>query len=795
MNNYHGNYLGIVIQNNDPEKRGRIKVFVPHISSSVYEKWYQPEDGTVKNKHFKFMGAEGGVETSLTREIIDKLKERVPWAICAAPLVGSQGLGRYNAFLDAGSISDTNDIKSFKPRETPETNTKISEDGIGVAPSRLYETHDFKIKDAFSKTDTEEGNAYPNRINHLAYNYTPSTYSNRSKGSFSIPNVGSHVWIFFQNGDPMMPVYFAASHGKEDWNGIYESETDYPSNFENFGNKDQSDQDLDSNTYRNKFVLNQKAGALEFVNTDNKEILKMSHFSGSFKEFNNLTNIELAIANDQKLVREDAFHTIYGYGNMFIGKDSDFIVRGDHYRKVGNLNKDIHFQWREQVREIALLKQLFEIQRTENIHKAEDTAKTHVPFRKTSPHQIQSGTAAPCPVCSDPQFTDYYWNINNTFQETGLTISNNSQNGARRFETTKYNVMPTKWEKSTVGGSIFGKTCPVCNGSGLSPSSMNGTWKDDPKKGSEFALKLKEVAEKITSLEAQMGKGGSEITNITKHKTETIGMAMNDFGSVRVDSKGKLQRNEVIIHPKGTFNSQKEYPLVEYVHVDDLPGGTYNLNICNKFNVLVGAGGVNLRSYGPVDIGGTIVNVAGEQVNIASQNEVMIDGGKTTTISGDTVVLRQRERKQVLVDSNLGVSQNVVVGGGLYTEGEVFVNHVTAPCEIQETELVRLFGKILKNTKFILKIEKSLSGRVNSKDFGQAVEVGGTAMCELLADSTHDGPHGGIENFPHSHNFKNLPLTLKSSNAAVRRDAMKCNSPKRVEANAIEQVPATSKVK
>ena len=36
---YYGHYLGIVVQNNDPDKRGRVKVFVPHISPTVYKKW------------------------------------------------------------------------------------------------------------------------------------------------------------------------------------------------------------------------------------------------------------------------------------------------------------------------------------------------------------------------------------------------------------------------------------------------------------------------------------------------------------------------------------------------------------------------------------------------------------------------------------------------------------------------------------------------------------------------------------------------------------------------------------
>ena len=48
---YYGNYLGIVVQNNDPLKRGRVKVFVPHILPTVYNKWVE----TGKDKCFKFL--------------------------------------------------------------------------------------------------------------------------------------------------------------------------------------------------------------------------------------------------------------------------------------------------------------------------------------------------------------------------------------------------------------------------------------------------------------------------------------------------------------------------------------------------------------------------------------------------------------------------------------------------------------------------------------------------------------------------------------------------------------------
>ena len=49
---FYGNYLGIVVQNDDPDHRGRIKIYVPHVTPSVYENW----DAIIKDKKFKFIG-------------------------------------------------------------------------------------------------------------------------------------------------------------------------------------------------------------------------------------------------------------------------------------------------------------------------------------------------------------------------------------------------------------------------------------------------------------------------------------------------------------------------------------------------------------------------------------------------------------------------------------------------------------------------------------------------------------------------------------------------------------------
>ena len=56
MKIFTGNYMGIVVQNNDPDRTGRIKIFVPHITATIYKKWVQEKS----NKRFKFLGSNIG---------------------------------------------------------------------------------------------------------------------------------------------------------------------------------------------------------------------------------------------------------------------------------------------------------------------------------------------------------------------------------------------------------------------------------------------------------------------------------------------------------------------------------------------------------------------------------------------------------------------------------------------------------------------------------------------------------------------------------------------------------------
>jgi len=400
--------------------------------------------------------------------------------------------------------------------------------------------------------------------------------------------------------------------------------------------------------------------------------------------------------------------------------------------------------------------------------------------------------------------------------------------------TDNYNSVSTL---TSSGGTILSDPCPACGSDGVIQGSMDGVFNEEPlKRANDWLQAAKTIIGELADIESGLGMGGSEVINVAKHKTETIGMVMNDFGSVRVDTQGKYYKSGVHVLPHSVVNNREVSPVVEYVHVDDLPGGSYTLNVCNRWNVQIGAGGMSMKSYGPVDIGGTITNIGGTQVNIGSENEINIDGGKRVNIVGDILTLRQRTGKQVLVDSNLGVAKNVVIGGGLHVEGELCVNHVTAPVEIQETQETELWGTsefdwervigfvqgddivVLREDTAVPPEDVILYGKIPHPDpdnfpgppnapdgfkyytistakpvYSRFFQYDSDIGTSDQFDKEYIADDDCIRIYPHSHHFKNLPLHLKKENKLVRDVAVNFHDGDRAPPGHREWVQADQK--
>ncbi len=104
MEKYYGNHLGICVNNIDPENRGRVQVFVPHIMPALYEGWNE------LGEDIKLECVGNNLPNGLSSKVVEKLTKILPWCEAAMPVIGNSVAGSYNP--ESGNFNQTN---------TPET--------------------------------------------------------------------------------------------------------------------------------------------------------------------------------------------------------------------------------------------------------------------------------------------------------------------------------------------------------------------------------------------------------------------------------------------------------------------------------------------------------------------------------------------------------------------------------------------------------------------------------------------------------------------------------------------------
>jgi hypothetical protein len=510
-------------------------------------------------------------------------------------------------------------------------------------------------------------------------------------------------------------------------------------------------------TYKNKAIFNQKGGTIEIDNSTGREKIQISQYSGSNISIDNVVTSELATNNKQTKVVYDEFRTVGNTLSEYTGKDRVNRISENSYSLKGFSTQnqlDAFTEWREAYREIANRNGKFSINR----------GGFGLPFDGEDKIQTQlEGTFSVNPDLSLAYNTNQF-SVNNTFpdynevREYNFEFASNTGLWYQRLPVPNNpgepatQTPPTVVELEQAFGSETGTEAPGIVGLGPNNSSSteDGEWaaNEDKQKLSEDLVKLQD---KLFSIEEKMGNGGDDIESVKRHKFENIGAVVNNYPSVRVDNLGKSTLTDIGVAGKGVYAHKGGVPMVEEVdNATNFPCGNYTLNVGNKFNVFVGSGGVQIKTLGCINVNGTLVNVSGTKVNVSATAGVSLQSETHIDIMSTSITLRSPS--QIVLGSSLGVNNNLTVRGGVMVGGELYVNHITAPAEIQETYMSRVLGQ---------PVEGAVIGKVNIG--GQEYEVLGVANKNSL------------EIYPHSHHFPNIPITLTRTNEDMRTRAMANN--------------------
>lgn len=201
---------------------------------------------------------------------------------------------------------------------------------------------------------------------------------------------------------------------------------------------------------------------------------------------------------------------------------------------------------------------------------------------------------------------------------------------------------------------------------------------------------MSQAIEGATELERDMSPGGTQIITYMNDLQITVGgqYITPDIAPAVSVVDGAPVPSKISIGNKRSHIDQKSTPHVQSIS-HSIPWGTFSIVACNKFNTVVGTGGILLQTAGNMDInssGRTTVSSLYELNLTSSSGNINVFCGHNITLRGDTVTIQTNNSDdQVVINSNLGIARNLTVHGSMYIDGEVFCQHISAPVSTRET--------------------------------------------------------------------------------------------------------------
>lgn len=347
----YGFQRGVVIKNSDPEGRGRVKIFLPSLARQVINNMTDAQ-GANKQWCFKYLGdkvlSDKPVDVATTSDAATKIPDDymntiagvLDWVEQASPLVGGGGVANYDAGRKTAYSDDS-------PYGTVEENNKAGQKGAAMQTSAGGAT-------SISSGQGDKQGIHAGNVDPNAHNQARPSYNNAAKGMFSVPNVGAHVWVFFEGGDITRPIYFAYSYTGAEWSSVQKQNPCNPDLHAPSMNANDPAGGNDLKT--GKTVLNERGGLIEFVNTTDFESVRMADFHGNHMNMDKfgITRSTALGKNMKEEVNGDYFLDVKGNYVVRIQGNKQTILQGYDQTVNGNLqDAQLQKQWLEAAKPVA----------------------------------------------------------------------------------------------------------------------------------------------------------------------------------------------------------------------------------------------------------------------------------------------------------------------------------------------------------------------------------------------------------------------------------------------------------
>lgn len=196
---------------------------------------------------------------------------------------------------------------------------------------------------------------------------------------------------------------------------------------------------------------------------------------------------------------------------------------------------------------------------------------------------------------------------------------------------------------------------------------------DDTAKYANVASQVQQNAENLMEHEAKLGLGGSRTSLIQGSDTLFVGLGFNDNKSYEVlpDATiapsirgGKIpQQNAVRVNAVKGIQAGIAWPQQI---------GNYTIKCANKFNALVGSGGLTMATTGPLTFSGGKTKITAPEIQIGCASGPLSMEGDSVNITGRTISLTPTNG-ELFVKGSINNTANTTCMGHSHSETASFV--------------------------------------------------------------------------------------------------------------------------
>jgi len=207
---------------------------------------------------------------------------------------------------------------------------------------------------------------------------------------------------------------------------------------------------------------------------------------------------------------------------------------------------------------------------------------------------------------------------------------------------------------------------------------------DDKAKYQQVAQQAQAAIPEIMEQEAKLGLGGTRTTIIQGNENLQVGAIFNNNKTFRPEKEGGIAIDSLA---KGTQPRPHGAKCQKPVPVDGMIGwpaavGNYTIKCGSVYNLLVGAGGVNIDTKGPINIKGGITSITAPQITLGCKEGPLRIDADSIDISGSYINVSPTKGK-FYVRGAVHSSGNMVCAGHTHSESMSFVK--AACCGTNET--------------------------------------------------------------------------------------------------------------